>query len=114
MNITSQPPSQVNVLEGDPLTLEWRFSVAKTFLRVQLGFSGSLLPFIEASPGYPNIIRGVFLGRVRASSTQTNVTITFSAMNRTDTASYVFAVINTDGDFAVAPLQLIVQCKYKL
>lgn len=101
-------------MEGEPLKLEWRFSVAKTLLRVQLGFSGSSVPFIEASPGSPSAILEEFLGRVWASSSQTNATITFSSVNRTDTASYVFAVINTDRDFAVAPLQLIVQCKYKL
>lgn len=113
MSITSQPPSPVSVLEGQPLTLEWSFSVAKTFLRLQLGLSGSLLAFVEASPGSPSAIRGVFRGRVSASSTETNATITFSSVNRTDTASYVFSVIDTDGDFASAPLQLIVQCKYK-
>ncbi|XP_015775158.1 PREDICTED: hemicentin-2-like isoform X7 [Acropora digitifera] len=109
VSITSQPPSPVSVLEGQPLTLEWSFSVAKTFLCLQLGLSGSLLAFVEASPGSPSAIRGVFRGRVSASSTETNATITFSSVNRTDTASYVFSIIDTDGDFASAPLQIIVQ-----
>lgn len=113
VSITSQPPSPVSVLEGQSLTLEWTFSVANTFLRVQLGLSGSPLPLVEASPGSSSFIGRVFRGRVTASSTETNATITFSSVNRTDTASYVFSIIDTDGDFASAPLQLIVQCKYK-
>lgn len=114
VSITSQPPSPVSVLEGQPLTLEWTFTVANTFLRVKLSLSGSSLNLIEASPGSPSVIGRVFRGRVTASSTETNATITFFSMNRTDTASYTFAVIDTDSESAIAPLQLIVLCKYKL
>ena len=111
--IVFQPPSPVLVLEGQPLTLEWTFSVPRTFLRMQLGFPGSFLALVEASPGSPGNVRGVFLGRVSAITTETNATITFFSLNRTDTGSYVFAVLDTIGAFAQAQLQLIVQCKYK-
>ena len=114
MSITSHPPSPVSILEGQPLTLEWTFSVANTFQRVQLALSGSFVNLIEASPGSPSVIGRVFHGRVAAGSTSTNATFTFSSMNRTDTGSYVFVVIDTDNEFASAPLQLIVLCKYKL
>lgn len=113
VTIESQPPSPLRVLEGEPLTLEWTFSV-RTFLRVELAVSGSPVELVEASPG-SSIIRGIFRGRVSANSTETNATITFSSVNRIDTASYVFTVLDSNGDFANAPpLQLIVQCKYKL
>ena len=101
------------MLEGQPLTLNWMFSIPRTFLRVQLGFTRSFLPLIEASLGSPGAIRGVFLGRVNASTTETNATITFFSLNRTDTGSYVFIVLDTLGANARAQLQLIVQCKYK-
>ena len=114
VNIISQPPSPVSVLEGQPLTLKWSFRVAKTLQRVQLGLDGASLPLVEAYSGSSIITRGAFRGRVTASGTETNATITFSAVNRIDTASYVFAVVDTDGDSATASLQLIVQCKYKL
>ena len=113
MNITSQPLSPLHVLEGEPLTLEWTFGVSRTFLRVELGVSGSRIALVEASPGLSSI-RGIFRGRVTASSTETNATITFLSLNRTDSASYVFAVLDTAGFSADAPLQLIVHCKYKL
>ena len=122
VNITSHPASPLRVLEGQPLTLEWTFSVASTLLRVELRYSYSYsysyiispvapVALVEASSG-GTIIRGVFLGRVSASSTQTNATITFSSLNRTDTANYVFAVVDTARRFAEAPLQIIVHCKF--
>ena len=114
VNITSQPPNALSVLEGQPLTLEWTFIVSRTFGRVQFGVSGAILPRIEASPGSASVIRGIFHGRASASTTETNATITFSSLNRTDTASYVFAVTDDDDGVAQAPLQLVVLCEYKL
>ena len=80
---------------------------------MQLGSPGSFLPLVEASPGSPSNVRGVFLGRVSAITTETNATIAFFSLNRNDTGSYVFAVLDTIGAFAQAQFQLIVQCKYK-
>ena len=114
VNITSQPPSQVSVLEGEPLTLDWNFRVAKTLLRVQLGLNGAFLPLLEAYSDSSIVIRGTFRGRVSVNRTETNATITFSSTNRSDTANYNFAVVDTDGRSASATLQLIVKCKYKL
>lgn len=112
VTIKSQPRSPVSVLEGQNLTLEWTFIVARTFGRVQFGFSGAVVPRIEASPGSPSVIRGIFRGRAEASTTETNATITFTSLIRTDTASYVFAVTDDDDGVAQAPLQLIVLCEY--
>ena len=114
VNITTQPSSPVSVLEGQRLTLEWSFRVAKTLLRVQLGLNGAFLPLLEAPSGSSIIIRGAFRGRVSVNRTEANAAITFSSVDRTDTATYVFVVVDTDGGSATAPLQLIVQCKYKL
>ena len=112
VNITSQPPNALSVLEGQPLTLEWTFIVTRTFGRVQFGFSGANLARIEASPGSASVFRGVFRGRASASTTETNATITFSSLIRTDTASYVFIVTDDDDGAAEAPLQLVVLCEY--
>ena len=115
VNITSQPPSPVSVLEGEPLTLEWAFSVPNRVQRVEFQIEGSSeLPPIESSPGSPSSIARELRGRVNASSTQTNARITFFSVNRMDAASYIFVVINIDRLDARAPLELIVQCKYKL
>ncbi|XP_067030245.1 fibroblast growth factor receptor 3-like isoform X2 [Acropora muricata] len=109
VNISSQPPNPVRVLEGQLLTLEWAFSVPNTVLRVQLHLQGSSIPVIEASPGSPNSIGKELRGRVNASSTETNARIIFFSVNRIDTANYNFLVIDTDWVSASAPLELIVQ-----
>ena len=93
--------------------LEWTFSVANTFVRLKLALSGSSLTLIEASPESPRVIGRAFRGRVTASSIKTNATITFFSVNRIDTATYVCAVIDSDSESAIPPMQLIVLCKYK-
>ena len=104
----------MRVLEGEPLTLEWTFNFTKTVLRVELRDNREAL--VETYPvlNLPSIIRGTFVGRVSVSSTPTNATITFSSSNRTDTATYLFKVFDIAGGVAEEPLQIIVQCKYKL
>lgn len=80
---------------------------------MQLGFTESFLAIVEASPGSPSRIQEVFRGRLNASTIKTKATITFFSLNRTDTGSYAFIVLDTLGGNARAQLQLIVQCKYK-
>ena len=114
VNITSQPPSPVNALEGELLTLDWAFSVPNTVLRVQLTLKGSSIPLIEASPGSSSGIGKDLRGRVNASSSHSNARITFFSVKRIDTKNYTFVVTDTDWVSGSAPLELKVQCKYKL
>ena len=111
VNITSRPSSPLRVLEGQSVTLEWRFSVVTTVLPVELTGSKSRVALVDATPQSAGNVRGIFSGRGTASSTETNATITLSSLNRTDTDNYIFAVLYNDGSFAEAPLQIIVQCK---
>lgn len=110
LNITSQPTSPVSVLEGQPLRLEWKFSVQRTFRRVQVSISGEALPFLEKS-FTSMFLRGRFTGRLTASTTETNATITFFSVNRTDSNDYVFVVLDTSGGSVQVPFQVVVQCK---
>lgn len=113
LNITSQPTSPVSLLEGQPLRLDWTFSVQRTFRRVQLGFSGNAAPFLEKTLT-TLFLSGQFTGRLIASATETNATITFLSVSRSDSNDYVFAVLDTDGDSLTAPFEVVVQCKYEL
>lgn len=110
--ILSQPPSPVRVLEGQPLKLEWSFSVQGTFRRSQLGFSGSVAGFLEMSLT-STFIEPAFSDRLTASTTERNTTITFFSVDRTDNANYVFGVYDSSGVTGV-PLKVIVECKYTL
>ncbi|XP_015760642.1 PREDICTED: hemicentin-1-like isoform X2 [Acropora digitifera] len=109
VNITSQPPSPVNALEGELLTLDWAFSVPNTVLRVQLTLKGSSIPLIEASPGSSSGIGKDLRGRVNASSSHSNARITFFSVKRIDTKNYTFVVTDTDWVSGSAPLELKVQ-----
>ena len=108
--ILSQPPTPARILEGQPLKLEWTFSVQGTFRRVQLAFSGTAAGFLEKSPT-GSFIEPAFQGRLTASTTERNATITFFSMNRTDSADYVFAVLDSSG-LTEEPLKVIVECEY--
>ena len=110
VKILSQPPSPVRVFEGQPLRLEWTFSVQGTFRRVQLGFLGSPAAFVEASLS-SIFIEAAFSDRLTLSTTKRNATVTFFSMNRTDSADYVFGVFDSSG-VTTEPLKIIVQCKY--
>ena len=108
--ILSQPPTPVRVFEGQPLKLEWTFSVQGTFRRVQLAFSGAAAGFLEKFP-IGSFIEPAFQGRLTASTTERNATITFFSINRTDSADYVFGVLDSSG-LAEEPLKVIVECEY--
>ena len=104
----SQPPSPVRVLEGQPLKLEWTFSVQVTFCRVELELSGAPAAFLEITPS-STYIDPAFERRLTASATDGNATITFLSVNRTDSANYVFKVFGSPGSILV-PLKVIVEC----
>ena len=100
----------MRVLEGQPLKLEWTFTVQGTFRRVQLAFLGVSAGFVEKQLA-GSFIDPAFEGRLTASTTERNATITFFSMNRTDSADYVFGVLDSRG-LTEEPLTVIVECKY--
>lgn len=111
LTIVSQPWSPVIVLEGQALKLEWTFSVNRTFRRVQLSFLGESVAFLERSLT-TLFLNERFDGRLTASTTETNATISFLSVSKSDSNDYVFAVLDTSGGSVTAPLQVVVQCKY--
>ena len=108
--ILSQPPSPVFVLEGQPLKLEWSFSVQGTFRRVEFEFAGGQAFILDASLT-TTFLEPAFVGRLTASTTGRNATITFFSVNRSDSNNYLFRVLDTSGTTLV-PLEVIVECEY--
>ena len=100
----------MRVLEGQPLKLEWTFSVRGSFRRLELQLSEASEAFLEITPSSTFIVPE-FEGRLTANLTGTNVTITFLSVNRTDSAKYEFKVFGSPGSISV-PLKVIVECKY--
>ncbi|XP_067056801.1 hemicentin-1-like isoform X2 [Acropora muricata] len=105
--VISQPLSPVRVLEGQPLKLEWTLSVQGTFRRLELEVPGADSALVEITPS-STFIDPKFEGRLTASLTGRNVTITFLSVNRTDSADYAFKVFGSSGTITV-PLKVIVE-----
>ena len=111
VTILSQPPTPVRVLEGQPLKLDWTFSVQGAFRRVEFVFvdNGSII--VETSHTTTPFIAPAFEGRLAASTTARNATITFFSVIRTDSNNYLFDVLDSSGSTPV-PLEVIVECEY--
>ena len=110
-NITSAPSSPVRVVEGESVTLEWTYNAGgSAFFRAELDVQGvSFVVDRFAQP--PVAINSAYVGRVTANITETNASITFLAVNRSDSNSYEFTVENQDRDSAVRRLDIEVQCE---
>lgn len=109
--ILSQSPSPVHVLEGQPLKLEWSFSVQGTFRRVEFVFAEGQA-FIGDTSLTTTFVEPAFVGRLTASTTGGNATIAFFSVNRTDSNNYVFKVLDSDSRTTQVPLDVIVECEY--
>lgn len=106
--ILSQPPSPVHVLEGQPLKLAWSFSVQGTFCRVEFVFAEGQAFILDMSLT-TTFVEPAFVGRLTASTTGRNATITFFSVNRTDSNNYVFKVLDSDSRTTQVPLDVIVE-----
>ena len=110
VTITPHFSSPLRVLEGQPVTLNWTYSIqGSSFRRAAFGISGSNSFIVDAFFIGPPIIRD---DRVTLNITGTNVTIiTFGTVNRNDTNVYVFTVEETNGEANSSFVEIIVKCK---
>ena len=60
-----------------------------------------------------SFVEPAFNDRLTSSTTERNATVTFLSINRTDSANYVFGVLDSS-DVTTAPLKIIVECKYRV
>ena len=85
--ITSAPSSPVIVVEGESVTLEWTYdSGGSAFFQAEFDTGG--VPFVVDRFAFrPLAINSAYVGRVTANITETNASITFLAVNRSDSKS---------------------------
>lgn len=104
----------MQVVEGESVTLEWTYNTGgSAFQEVEFGSQG--FPFIvKKTTGASAIIFPAFVGRLTANITETNASITFLAVNRSDTRVYDFFLINQGNRFALQLFTMDVQCKSTL
>ena len=109
--ITSAPSSPVSVVEGESVTLEWTYDLGGSAFR-QAEFDTAEVSFVvDRFRQEPVAINSAFVGRVTANITETNASITFLAVNRSDSRTYDFIVQNENRLTDYRALDIEVQCE---
>ena len=109
--ITSAPSSPVQVVEGESVTLEWTYNTGgSAFQEAELRSQGFAV-IVTKTAGASTIIVPAFYGRLTANITETNASITFLAVNRSDSRTYDFVVVNQAFRTALQQFTMDVQCK---
>ena len=109
--ITSAPSSPVQVVEGESVTLEWTYNTGgSAFQEAELRSQGFAF-IVTKTAGASTIIPPPFDGRLTANIMETNASITFLALNRSDSRTYDFVVINQAFRTAWQQFTMDVQCK---
>ena len=109
------PSNPTSVVEGDSITLEWRYNLSGVFRAVE--FRHPDVPFIaDKFRSDPIRIRTEYQGRITVNVTDTFTSITFLSVNRGDSRTYRFVVQNQNQDDPAALNQIIleVKCKWEL
>lgn len=100
-------------MEGESVTLEWTYEVGGNAFR-QAEFITQGVTFIVDQFRQEAIAIGpAFVGRVTANITETNASIKFLAVNRSDSRTYDFIVHNENRQTDDRALDIEVQCECK-
>ena len=109
---TSTPTSLVQVVEGENVTLVWTYNTGGSAFE-EAEFESRGFPFVvkKSTEEASAIIFPAFVGRLTANITETNASITFLAVNRSDSRVYEFVVFNKNFRTALDEVTMDVQCK---
>ena len=99
-------------MEGEKnVTLEWTYNAGGSAFR-QAEFDTQGVAFVVDQFRQEAIAIGpAFVGRVTANITETNASITFLAVNRSDSRTYDFTVHNENRETDHTVLDIEVQCE---
>ena len=101
----------MSVVEGESVTLEWTYDIGGGGF-FQAEFTTQGVPFIvDQFRQDPVAINSKFVERVTAKITETNASITFLAVNRSDSRTYDFMVQNENRESDTRALDIEVQCE---
>ena len=109
--ITSAPSNPLQLVEGGNVTLQWTYNTGGSAFQ-EAAFESRGFPFIvRKTTGASAIIFPAFVGRLTANITETNASITFLLVNRSDSRVYEFVVFNQDFRIALQQFTMDVLCK---
>lgn len=99
------------MVEGERVTLEWTYNTGgSAFQEAELRSQGFAF-IVRKTVGASTIIVPPFYGRLTANIKETNASITFLALNRSDSRTYDFVVVNQAFRTALQQFTMDVQCK---
>lgn len=109
---TKVPPNQ-SPTEGNKITLEWRYTFGSgSFSQLQL-FGKSIVIVYKSGPAKDPYIAPAYRDRLLANVTDTDTSITFLTVNRTDSVTYTLTLISSFIEIASSQVEISVKCKYK-
>ena len=114
--ITASPSNPTEVLEGENITLEWRYNLSGRPLELMRLHRTGLSGFIVQKLGNNLRIRSTFISRVQANVTDAFSSISFVGVVRDDDGDYQLDIQNDDENspFASKEIRLRVLCKYEI
>ena len=99
------------MVEGERVTLKWTYDTGgSAFQEAELRSLGFAF-IVRKTVGASTIIPPPFDGRLTANITEINASITFLAINRSDSRTYDFVVVNQDFRTTLRMVTMDVQCK---
>ena len=99
------------MVEGERVTLEWTYNTGGSAFQEAELRSQAFAFIVTKTAGASTIIPPPFDGRLTANITETNASITFLAVNRSDSRTYDFVVVNQAFRTALQQFTMDVQCK---
>ena len=114
--ITAAPSNPTEVLEGENITLEWRYNLSGRPLELMRLSRTGLSGFIVMKLGHILRIRSTFISRVQANVTEAFSSISFVGVVKDDDGHYQLEIQNDDENNPVAwnEMRLRVLCKYEI
>ena len=113
---TTEPPDPSRVLEGNNITLEWRYNFGSASFRQMLFGNAKNVYIVEkfASDIVP-VIDSSYKGRLLVEATANYTSITFLRVNRTDSTTYTLTITNDNipRERARSQVKISVECKYE-
>ena len=111
---TKETENRVFAMEGDNVTLEWRYTVGGGQPYKQIIFASEIQIMDKYSTSSPPWIRSSYRGRLLVNITNDYASIILLGVKRTDQGNYRLTVINQDRDRTDSrKVEIVVRCKYK-
>ena len=111
---TEEPKNPFLAMEGDNITLEWRYSFGKDDSLSQALFEKEKQIVDRYSPSRPPWIKSSYRGRILVNITNDYTSIILLGVKRTDEGKYKFTFVShKDRERVEKELAISILCKYK-